>query len=146
MAAETPVEDSLFTKAAFEELLLLSEDLPALFHAATTTHRDRKEILRTMVERVIVTGRTPEVIFAVIRWADGSEPTEVEARLAKHAHRLIRELAEQGFANADIARRMNEAGTTTNRDRPWTTETVWVARFKNQGRRAQKAVADLFER
>jgi hypothetical protein len=120
-----------FTAGAFAELVELCADLPALFYAATTNHRDRKEILRTMVERVVVTGRTPETISAVIRWADGSEPTTVEARLARFAHRVIRELGEQGLSNVEIAKRLNEMGLTTSRGKAWTRVTVWVVRFRN---------------
>src|SRR5207302_553388 len=86
--ASTP-EAILFTRDAFDELIALCADMPALFHAASTTHRDRKEVLRTMVERVVVTGRTPETISALVYWLDESEPTPVEARLARYAHRLV---------------------------------------------------------
>jgi hypothetical protein len=130
-AISEPSEASLFTRGAFQELIRLCEDLPGLFFAVTTLDRDRKEILRTLVDRVVVTGRTPEVISGVIRWADGSEPTPVEARLPRYAHRIISELAALGLSNAEIAKRLKAMGFKTSRVKDWTRETVWVVRFGN---------------
>jgi hypothetical protein len=86
-------------------------------------------VIRTLVEKVEVTARTEETIYATIYWVDGSEPSPVEARLARFAHRIIRELAAEGFSNAEIARRVNKVKLTTLRGKPWTRETVWVVRF-----------------
>jgi len=90
-----------------------------------------------MVERVVVTSRTPETVSAVIRWAAGSEPTEVEARFAAFAYRLFGSSVAQELSNAAIAVRLNEMGFTTSRGRAWTRETVWVVRFGN-GRRLSR--------
>jgi hypothetical protein len=133
-----PPEASAFTKDIFDELIQLCSDLPALFYAATTLDRDRKEILRTLVERVVVTGRTPETISALVYWADGSEPTEVEAHLARYAHRFIFQFADDGLSNVEIAKRMNEIGLKTLRGKPWSRETVWVVRFANGPRSASR--------
>jgi Recombinase len=130
--AEAP-EFAVFTNDAFEELLDICEDLPALFYAATTTHRDRKEILRTMIDRVRIVERTPEIIRVLVFWADGTAPTAVEALLFRFAHRMIRELAEQGFSNVEIAKRLNEMGLVTSRGKPWTREVVWVVRHYGKG-------------
>ena len=89
-----------------------------------------------MVDRVIVTERTPETISVQIHWADGSTSTQVEAHLMRFAHRLIRELAEQQLSNVEIARRLNEMGLKTSRGKAWTRETVWVVRFGNGRRQA----------
>jgi hypothetical protein len=137
-AASEPSEASSFTRDAFDELIRLCEDLPGLFFAPTTLDRDRKEILRTLVERVVVTNRTPETVSMLVYWADESEPTPVEARLARYAHRLIFELAAQGLKNVEIAKRLNENGLTTSRGKPWTRETVWVVRFGNGRRQGAK--------
>src|SRR5207248_670467 len=91
---------TLLTDSAFAELIALCQDLPALFYAATTVHRDRKEIIRGMVERVLVT-RTTETISALIKWADGSEATAIEVPLMRYAHRRIAELAKQGLRNVE---------------------------------------------
>jgi len=139
-AISEPSNETLFTKDAFDELIALCDDLPGLFYAVSTTHRDRKEIVRTLIERVLVMGRTPETISAVISWADGSEATPVAAHLHRFAHRLIRELADQGLSNVEIAKRLNEMGHTTSRGKPWTRETVWVVRFPKGSSRASKRI------
>jgi hypothetical protein len=130
---------TLFTEDAFDELIALCEDLPALFYAATTAHRDRKEILRGVVDRVLVTARTAETISALIKWADGSDPTAIEVPLMRYAHRKIAEMTEEGLGNDEIARRLNALGLQTSRGRPWSTSTVWQVRFKAARRREMTA-------
>lgn len=52
----------------------LSSDIPALWHAATTTNADRRAIVRCLVERVVVQGeRTNERVAATIHWVGGYE-------------------------------------------------------------------------
>ncbi len=54
-------------------LIQLAADLPGLWHAETTTHRDRQEIVRLLIERVVVAtrGRT-EVVDVTIHWFGAS--------------------------------------------------------------------------
>ena len=53
-------------------ILALSSDLPALWNAPATTAADRKEIIRLLVERVVVHVRTDsERGEAVISWRGG---------------------------------------------------------------------------
>ena len=118
-------EDELFTDQTFKELIELCKDLPALFYAETTAHRDRKEIIRALVDRVSITDATRETISFLIVWTDGSEPTPGEAHLARHAHTLIKQMAAEGMKNPEIARKLNEMGLKTSRGRHWTTSTVW---------------------
>jgi len=118
-------EDEFFTDQTFGELIELCRDLPALFYADTTAHRDRKEIIRLLVEKVSITNVTRETISFAIVWADGSEPTRGEAHLARHAHALIKQWAAEGVKNPEIARKLNEMGLKTSRGRHWTTATVW---------------------
>lgn len=120
---------AFFAAEAFDELVALCRDLPTLFYATTTAHRDRKEILRSLVERVLVTAKTAETISATITWTDGSEPTAIEVPLMRFAHRRIAEMVEEGLGNAEIARRLNELGLETSRGKPWSTRTVWQVRF-----------------
>jgi len=129
-AASGRDEDTFFTEDAFEELVALCEDLPGLFYAVTTNDQNRKEVVRTMVDSVVVEKRTEETITVVVSWRDGSESTIVEAHLARYVHRLIRELGSEGVGNSEIARRMNDMDFVTSRGKPWTRETVWSVRFK----------------
>jgi hypothetical protein len=132
---------SLFTEDAFDELIALCRDLPALFHAATTAHRDRKEIVRGMVDRVLVTAKSAETISALILWADGSAPTAIEVPLMRYAHRKIAEMVEDGLGNDEIARRLNALGLETSRGKPWSTSTVWQVRYHGAGSRERRRKA-----
>ena len=50
----------------------LSSDLPALWHAPGTTHRDRKEIVRHLVEKVVVhVENDSEYVDVTIHWQGG---------------------------------------------------------------------------
>ena len=52
----------------------LSQNIPALWHAPTTTNVDRKQILRCLVERVVVHVRCDsEHVAATIHWKGGYE-------------------------------------------------------------------------
>ena len=131
-AAVEPELAPIFTDGAFEEIVGLVSDLPALFYAATTEHRDRKEIIRMLIDRVEYLGRTPEVVRARIIWSDGSQPSEVEGRLLRYAQRRILELTAQGLGNSAIAKALNDAGLETSRGKPWTMNTVWHVRRRGK--------------
>ena len=68
------------TEAERRALLKLSSDLPGVWHAKTTTIQDRQEIVRLLIERVVVAcrGRT-EWVDVTVRWAGGAE-TQHELR------------------------------------------------------------------
>jgi hypothetical protein len=138
--AQTSTELTMFTEDAFAQLIELCEDLPGLFYASTTTHRDRKEIIRTMVDEVIGVERTPEVITAEIFWADGSAPTVVEAYLYRYAYPIIAELAATGMSNLEIAGHLNELNLQNSRGRAWSRLAVWAARraMAKRGNRGER--------
>ena len=53
-------------------VLALGQDLPRVWHAPTTTVRDRKELLRTVVEEFIITAPRDEArAYVLIRWRGG---------------------------------------------------------------------------
>jgi hypothetical protein len=98
----------------------LAADIPALWDAPTTTAADRKEIVRQVVEHVIVDaqGRSERVLVA-IPWVGGGR-TEGEvvrpiARLADHSSypalcRRLRELTDQGLSAEAIGERLAAEG------------------------------------
>jgi DNA invertase Pin-like site-specific DNA recombinase len=60
------------TAAEREKIRALAADLPALWHAPATTTADRKEIIRAVVERVVVQVRKhSEYVEATIHWQGG---------------------------------------------------------------------------
>lgn len=98
----------------------LAADIPALWDAPTTTLTDRKEIVRQVVERVVVDaqGRSERVLVA-IEWVGGGR-TEGEvlrpiARLADLSSysalcQRLRELTDQGLSADVIGERLAAEG------------------------------------
>jgi hypothetical protein len=111
----------------------LARDLPRLWAAPTTSDRDRKELLRTLVHEVIVTVRRPEAEATVeILWEGGAR-TELGLRLNRSAavpHAtpddlvdLIRRLAAD-HRDREIAIVLNKQGRTTGRGQPFSERRV----------------------
>jgi DNA invertase Pin-like site-specific DNA recombinase len=98
----------------------LSRDIPALWHAAGTTAADRKEIIRLLVERVVVRVQDDsEEVEATIHWRGGSmshhtiirpvgsyEQLRDYDRLVDHLVRWRRE----GYSAGQIAAKLRAAG------------------------------------
>jgi hypothetical protein len=102
------------------EIRRLAADLPALWSAPSTTDVDRKEVLRQVVEEVVVTveGRT-EWCEARVRWAGGLEtrarlrrPVGRPEQLAdgERMRRRVVELRGEGLSAGRIAERLDAEG------------------------------------
>jgi excisionase family DNA binding protein len=75
----------------------LARDLPRLWQATTTTDRDRKELLRTLLSEVIVTVREPERLAALELIWEGGARSELQVRLNRRgpeSHRTDEDTAE----------------------------------------------------
>ncbi|HSK86338.1 MAG TPA: recombinase family protein [Rubrobacter sp.] len=103
-----------------EAIQHLSEDIPALWEATSTTDKDRKEIVRQVIERIIIDaeGKT-ERVRVRIEWAGGTTTESIMIRpVAKLKHlsyypklcERVRSLAAQGMSAATIAGCLNEEG------------------------------------
>ncbi|HSH77007.1 MAG TPA: recombinase family protein [Herpetosiphonaceae bacterium] len=121
-----------------ELILELGEDLPAVWHASTTTAADRKQILRLIIKEVIVDGhRVRGQVWFRINWRTGAtsehhlmrnvisydEYSELEALQER-----VRELNAQGLMDSEIAARLDEEGFRTARGRTFSSELVWELR------------------
>jgi DNA invertase Pin-like site-specific DNA recombinase len=106
----------------------LAEDLPALWHAMTTTDVDRKRMLRLIITEVVlkVDARERRAAFTVV-WSGGAT-TQHEARcppLGWHVRTetevitRLRELA-QTLPDHRIAERFNAEGLLTRTGKAWT--------------------------
>ena len=110
---------------AQEEALIraLANDLPALWQAAGTTPADRKEIVRCLVERVVVAVRQDsEVVEVTIHWKGGRpsqhqtvRPVKLYVQLQNYAQLMDRivTLRQQGGTSAAIAAQLNAEGYRT---------------------------------
>jgi DNA invertase Pin-like site-specific DNA recombinase len=98
----------------------LASDIPALWSAAGTTNADRKQMIRCLVERVVVHVRCDsEYVDVTIHWAGGYEsqheivrPVATYAQLRDFEQLMNRvvELRNAGHAASQIAKRLNAEG------------------------------------
>jgi DNA invertase Pin-like site-specific DNA recombinase len=112
----------MLTQEERNRLLALGPDLAAVWHASTTTPRDRKELLRTLLEEVIITvERDKAAARLTLRWKGGalneidlalprSRPATV--RTDEDTIALVRRLAAF-YSDAVIAGILNRQGRAT---------------------------------
>lgn len=103
-----------------ERITALAADIPALWAAAQTTNADRKEIIRCLVQRVIVRVRCDsELVGVTLDWAGGhASEHELVRPVASYAQlgdfeRLLSRVAElraAGDSAAKIAAALNAEG------------------------------------
>jgi len=115
--SETPLTLGAEEQARIDALAC---DIPTLWSAAGTTNADRKEMIRCLVERVLVTVRCDsEYVDVTIQWAGGYEnqheivrPVATYAQLRDFDQLMNRvvELREAGHAALAIAERLNAEG------------------------------------
>src|SRR5262249_38959860 len=110
----------LLSEAERAAIRRLAVDIPALWHAPTTTMAERKEILRQVVERVEgeVQGASERVQVRLV-WAGGACTTAVIRRpvqrleqLSDYPQRLdrLRILVAEGLSAPAIAQRLTAEG------------------------------------
>jgi hypothetical protein len=105
-----------------EQLLAIGPDLAKVWRAPTTTSRDRKELLRTLIEEVIVRiERDKLVAHLTIRWKGGaldeidlalSRSRPAIVRTAEDTIALVRRLASH-YPDTVIAGILNRQGRST---------------------------------
>ncbi|MBI4331234.1 MAG: recombinase family protein [Chloroflexi bacterium] len=98
----------------------LAADIPALWSAPTTTAADRKEIIRQVVERVVVDAEgATERVRVSIHWLGGGRTDGMVIRPISRLADLsyypelcahVQALTSEGLSAMAIARRLNEAG------------------------------------
>jgi hypothetical protein len=137
-----------------EQIGALAGDVPALWQASATTAADRQEIIRHLVERVVVTVlRQSEQVDVTIHWAGGAvsqhqvrrsirqfEPLRDYERLRT---RMV-ELRAAGWQAQAIAEQLQAEGFhTTRRDAPFTAAIVrqLLSRCGLSSRRSRARVA-----
>ncbi len=98
----------------------LAADIPALWSAATTTAADRQELLRQVVDRVVIAAAgKSEQVHVTIRWMGGGQTTGTVVRPIRQACDLstyaaigeqVRTWTQERLPAASIAERLNAAG------------------------------------
>lgn len=114
---EQPAQLSEEERARIREL---SNDMPSLWHAPATTAAERKEIIRCLVEKVIVhVRRDSEYVDATIHWQGGfTSQHEIVRPVASYArmrdfsqlcNRLV-EMRKEGLNAKQMSDRLNQEG------------------------------------
>jgi DNA invertase Pin-like site-specific DNA recombinase len=119
-------------------LQVLGENLPRVWHAATTTAAERKRILRFIVHEVVLDQkRAPGQIWLKILWQTGAAS---EHRLQRRVHtyrdyidlerlrRRVSELNGAGRMDKEIAATLNREGFIAARGCAFRGENVWLLR------------------
>jgi len=118
-ARETARQPARLQAAELNAIRCLAEDVPALWHAPTTTATDRQMIARLMLERVSVrVDANSEHVEIVCDWAGGVQTRHALVRIVQRFEQLrgfdqmlatIRDLRQQGCSAAAIAEQLNAA-------------------------------------
>jgi DNA invertase Pin-like site-specific DNA recombinase len=103
-----------------DRIRALAEDLPALWQSAATSVVDRKELIRCLIERLVVQVQAnTEYVDVTIHWVGGFvSQHQIERPVAEYQQmrdydRLLarlRELQEAGHTAAQMAERLNHEG------------------------------------
>ena len=111
-----------------ERLLALACDLPALWDAETTTLAERKDLLRLLIADVTLTRQNADILVQ-LRWVT-NEMEQWTVPLPQRGVRTIPVVLERiremtpDYTDAEIARRLNEAGFCTAHEKPFTKDRV----------------------
>jgi DNA invertase Pin-like site-specific DNA recombinase len=103
-----------------QQIAALAEDIPALWHAPTTTAAERQEIVRLLLERVTVTVQgQSEQVGVQLTWKGGHVSAHALTRpVDRYEHRSdyaqllerIRALRGKGLSLAQVAEQLNRDG------------------------------------
>jgi DNA invertase Pin-like site-specific DNA recombinase len=113
-----------------EELEALASDLPRLWAAPTTSAKDRKRLLRTVVADVSLTSEPGPRVRVGIRWRTGATEELVVFRPVSRgtpvaAIELLKRLAAR--SNKELAAELAGAGLSTGAGRPFNAAAVrWI--------------------
>jgi hypothetical protein len=124
-----------------DELEALARDLPRLWAADSTSDRDRKRLLRTMIADITITSKpTGPELRVGIRWSSGAgeqhavqrpKTRQEVIRTPAEAIELTRRLAPD-HTNAQIAERLNAAGLKAGTGGPFAAEHVQWIRWRHK--------------
>ena len=99
------------TDEELEELCRVASDVPAFWHHPGVSHQDRKEILRCLIDQILLKA-TKERIDATIVWKTGGQtPLSMWRRLGRHI--LVRELHAQNLTTLQIKQHLATGKNST---------------------------------
>jgi DNA invertase Pin-like site-specific DNA recombinase len=133
-----------------ETLLRLAVDLRAAWDAPTADARVKQQLVRTLVEEILVdVDETRREVVLVIHWRGGQhsevrarkpKPGEHRKRTSAEAEAVIREMAGT-WSDAQMATALNRMGIRTGQGQTWTADRVEQSR-RTAGIRAYAPAVD----
>lgn len=123
----------------------LARDLRAVWHAASTTDEQRKNLLRTLITEIAIrpVDATRSAVHVEILWETGAvQRLDVPLRpriypLDEPLRDTLEALMREGVTDARMAEILNTRGVPNGRDTPWNTEMVCRTRARSGLVRAQ---------
>jgi DNA invertase Pin-like site-specific DNA recombinase len=113
-------QPQLLSAAEREAIAQLAHNIPALWQANTTTMAERKEMVRQIIQRVLVAGEGPsERLQVIIEWVGGGTTAGIITRPINRIEHLsyypllcerIRTLAQAGASTAQITASLAQEG------------------------------------
>jgi len=148
-----PQCESTLSDVELEGLCHLTGDIPKFWNHPKLTHKERKELIRCLIDKVIVNA-SRERLDLTICWESGRQDP---VRLWRRAgyYRMIEELNNEGFNVHEIQQRLREGLTDTGQKWQVTVDTLYAVMHKRGIRpnkfastwRAAKSIArDLYEK
>jgi excisionase family DNA binding protein len=142
-ALEAP---ELLSANDMEKVHLLGLELGSVWDADTTTHRDRKRLLRCLIEEVQLSTKDERYEIRIV-WKGGATterelvrgPAGWARRTPEDTVDLVRQLAAE-FDDAQIARILNKQGRRSGHDIPFTKAAITSLRGKNHIPKCRKTV------
>lgn len=124
-----------------KNIIDLAYDLPQLWHAKTTSAKDKKRILRLLIKDItIAVDLTRKSVLLNIRWQGGALEN-VEIDLPKKCHEKwrhpqelidqVRELANT-LTDQQIAEQFNQKNMKTNKGNAFTAASIQWVRYKHK--------------
>jgi hypothetical protein len=133
-AEQAPAASRHVSEAQRQGILDLVHDLPALWQAETTTHAERKQVVRLLIKDVVVT-KLDKSVRVDVRWQTQAcstvevprpKPAYVVRRTAPEVLKRIGELARD-HPDIDIATCLNNAGYRSGQGGAFTASKVnWL--------------------
>jgi DNA invertase Pin-like site-specific DNA recombinase len=137
----TKSKSAMLTPEEQNEFLALGPHLPELWQRPDVSRADKKQLLRTLIDKVVLHRITRDRIAVRIVWC-GGEISELEVEPRVHAlHALTRgtemqarilELARQGFDDAEIANTLTQEGHRSPRRNYVPVRTVQIVRQRHR--------------
>jgi DNA invertase Pin-like site-specific DNA recombinase len=132
-------QPQVLSQAERDAIQQLAQNIPALWHAPTTTMSERKEIVRQIIQRVrVATADKSERLTITIEWMGGGTTTGDTTRPISRLENLhdypqlcerMRTLVADGYHTAQITDVLNQEGFRSPRRRaPFTDEAIRTLR------------------